>query len=503
MSLINNKNVGAYVRLSKDDPIQATSIENQIEVITNYCNENELSLKKAYSDFGYTGRNFERPEFKQMMLDLKAGIINCIVVKDISRFGRTLLGVGKYIEEIFIEQNIRFISIMDHFDTKSYQEEDSMVIKMFLNDYYVKECSKKLYQTYARLSTEKSLSAGGCYGYMKDEEGNLVLDPEASFIVKRIFEDYKVLKSSFKVAQKLNEEKIPTPIVHRISRGLSPNRILSSHHYIWNYSNILDILKRYEYTGAAVNLRNALGKNGKRVRKDLILENDHPPIISKELFEEVKQLRARSNTRNKKNPLETIQHPEHLSKMLYCPACGHAYIYQKSGRTCFYYVDNHCKVRLKLPIVHNILYQRSLIQINKAKLNPGEFIETVKETKLQGNRYKKLLEEIDEEQKKNDSLIQKLFEEYALEHLSKEDYAARMEILNDNTKYLDKKRNDLILYKYKETEVHHKAISFMNDLFNLNVKKLSQATVIQSVIDKVVLTKDKEEIIINEIKYKL
>ena len=138
MSLITNKNVGAYVRLSMDDPLQATSIENQIQLITEYCKENQLVLSKIYSDYGYTGRNFNRPEFKKMLLDLKEGIIDCIVVKDISRFGRTLLGVGRYIEEFFIPQNIRFISITDNFDTKKQQVDESTVIKLFLNDYYVK-----------------------------------------------------------------------------------------------------------------------------------------------------------------------------------------------------------------------------------------------------------------------------------------------------------------------------------------------------------------------------
>ncbi|MDE6946041.1 MAG: recombinase family protein [Anaeroplasmataceae bacterium] len=501
MSLTTNKNVGAYVRLSNDDPLQATSIENQIEVITNYCNENHLSLKKVYSDYGFTGRNFERPQFKQMMIDLKAGIINCIIVKDISRFGRTLLGVGKYIEETFVKQNIRFISIMDNFDTKEYQEDDTMVIKMFLNDYYVKECSKKLKQTFARQSKVQSLTKGGFYGYIKDEKGNLIVDPITSPIVKRIFETYKQVQTTSLVAQILNEENIPTPIVYRKSRGLTQGRKLDEHHYFWNSENILDILKRYEYTGAAVNMKEVHDKQ--RRGREIILENNHEPIISKELFEEVKQIRASHNKKNQKDPTKEYAHVEHLSKFLYCPVCGHAYVYCSERGTSFYYVDKHCKVRLKLPIVHDVLYQRSLLQINKAKFDSDKFVETIKNVKLDNRRYKKLLEELEEEQGKNDALVREYFEEYALGKISKEDYGAKMEILNDNNNYLEKKRNDLILYKYKENEVHQKAVSFMNDLFNLNVKKLSQVTVIQSVIDKVVLTKDNDEITINEIKYRL
>lgn len=144
MSLINNKKVAAYIRLSVDDPILGTSLENQLEIITNYCNQNKLLIKKVYSDNGYTGSNFDRPAFKEMMKDIEVGLVDTVVVKDLSRFGRNLIKAGEYIDEYFITHQIRFISINDDFDNAFKTEVDeSIVLKMFLNDYYVKECRKR------------------------------------------------------------------------------------------------------------------------------------------------------------------------------------------------------------------------------------------------------------------------------------------------------------------------------------------------------------------------
>ena len=496
MSLITNKNVGAYVRLSMDDPLQATSIENQIQLITEYCKANQLVLSKIYSDYGYTGRNFDRPEFKKMLLDLKEGIIDCIVVKDISRFGRTLLGVGRYIEEFFIPQNIRFISITDNFDTKNQQVDESTVIKLFLNDYYVKECSKKLKQTFTRQSKVKSLNKGGFYGYVKDETGKLVPDPMTSPIVKRIFESYISEKSASKVAEVLNDEKIMTPMVYRMSRGLSQGRKLDSSLYIWNKENILDILKRYEYTGAAVNMKRTYEKG-----KEVILEQNHEPLISKELFEEVKQIRKSLNKKLKKTSSQAYSLQEHFSKFFYCPICGHTYSFQADRGTRFYYVDRHCKVRIKSSI-HQILYQICLLAIHKASLNSDAFILKVKEQVLDGKRYKTVLEELEDNQRKTEYQIQQLFESYALGNLTKEAYEVNLQILKDRNSSLTEHKSEMVLYKNKEEEVHHKAVSFLNQVFNLQIKKLSPVTVIKSLMEKVILSTDNSEIIIDEIVYK-
>ena len=107
--LMNNKSVAAYARISNEDGYQVTSIENQVELITNYCNEHNLILKKIYKDDGFTGTNFDRPGFKEMINDLDAGIVDTVITKDISRLGRNLLGVGRYVDEYFINNSIRYI----------------------------------------------------------------------------------------------------------------------------------------------------------------------------------------------------------------------------------------------------------------------------------------------------------------------------------------------------------------------------------------------------------
>ena len=129
MYLINNKKVAAYIRLSSEDEIQQTSIDNQMDIITAYCNQNNLVLVNIYTDDGYTGTTFNRPAFKRMLQDLDAGIVNCVITKDVSRLGRNMLGVGRYIDEYFVNNNIRYISIMEGYDSAANTNEESMGLR--------------------------------------------------------------------------------------------------------------------------------------------------------------------------------------------------------------------------------------------------------------------------------------------------------------------------------------------------------------------------------------
>ena len=291
MSLINNKKVAAYIRLSVDDPILGTSLENQLEIITNYCNQNKLLIKKVYSDNGYTGSNFDRPAFKEMMKDIEVGLVDTVVVKDLSRFGRNLIKAGEYIDEYFITHQIRFISINDDFDNAFKTEVDeSIVLKMFLNDYYVKECRKKGIDKFTIIQNKRRFKTAGIYGY-KVQDGNLIIDEETAPIVRQIFNEYLKGNSCAKIAKILNEQKTPTPYEIKKKRGSFVNVKETPTSYLWTAGNVNTIIANVEYTGIAVNyktyVRPIVRKNSLVDRKLITLENDHEPIISKELFDKV------------------------------------------------------------------------------------------------------------------------------------------------------------------------------------------------------------------------
>lgn len=500
MYLINNKKVAAYIRLSHDDPIQQTSIDNQIEIITAYCNQNNLVLVNIYTDDGYTGTTFNRPAFKRMLEDLDAGVVNCVITKDVSRLGRTMLGVGRYIDEYFVNNNIRYISIMENFDSAVNNNEESMGLRLFLNDYYVKECSKRSLNRIRKKAQETNITALGCYGYIKDKDGNLLIDEEVVDNVRFIFNEYKNGKSRKEIANSLNERKILTPLVYKKQRGYYPNKSEEDFSSIWNENMICDILKNGQYTGDAYNLTRPHRRCETSYKRQapLIIKNTHPAIISHELFEEVRSI-SKSRKKNKGEPLNI----EKLSKMLYCPICNKAYSANTDrNRNSFMYFHKHCSVSFNNNLVHDTLYRLALKHLNEIKADPKKFEHKVIESKVDLKQYKLILDELSLERKKLDDSIQLLFEEYIEGNLSKEDYQGRLEILNDDLNYLAKEENKLKLSKYKETQASKQASDFLMEIFNMNIKHISKVELIKRVINKVVLTKVNGEMIIHNIEYK-
>ena len=500
MYLINNKKAAAYIRLSSEEEIQQTSIDNQLEIITAYCNQNNLVLVDIYTDDGYTGTTFNRPAFKRMLQDLDAGIVNCVITKDVSRLGRTMLGVGRYIDEYFVNNNIRYISIMEGYDSAVNNIEESMGIRLFLNDYYVKECSKRSLNRIRKKAQETNITALGCYGYIKDKEGNLLIDEEVVDNVRFIFNEYKNGKSKKEIANSLNERNILTPLSYKKQRGYYLNRVNQEISTLWNENMLCDILKNGQYTGDAYNLIKAHRRCETSYKKHppLIVKNTHPAIISHELFEEVKRIRESRKTK-KSEPLNI----EKLSKFLYCPVCGKAYnACTRSLSKSFTYSHNNCNVSFNSNLIHDTLYRLALKHLNEIKADPKKFERKVIESKIDLKQFKMIMDELSKERNKLDDSIQALFEEYIEGNLTKEEYQDRLEIFNDDLNYLTKEENKLKLSKYKETQASKQASDFLMEIFNMNIKHISKVELIKMVINKVILTKVNGELIIHNIEYK-
>jgi DNA invertase Pin-like site-specific DNA recombinase len=500
MYLINNKKAAAYIRLSSDEEIQQTSIDNQLEIITAYCNQNNLVLIDIYIDDGYTGTIFNRPAFKRMLQDLDAGIVNCVITKDVSRLGRTMLGVGRYIDEYFVNNNIRYISIMEGYDSAVNNNEESMGIRLFLNDYYAKECSKRTFNRLRKKAKETNITALGCYGYKKDKDGNLLIDEEVVDNVRYIFNEYKNGKSNKEIADSLNERNILTPLAYKKQRGYYLNRKKEETMPLWNDNTICDILKNGQYTGDAYNLMNARRRCDTSYKRHspLIIKNTHPAIISHELFEEVKKIRESRKTKTGE-PLNI----EKLNKMLYCPVCGKAYCASTSkNRKSFTYSHNDCSVSFNNNLIHDTLHRLALKHLNEIKTDPKKFERKVIESKIDLKQFKMIMDELSLERNKLDDSIQSLFEEYIEGNLSKEEYQERLEIFNDDLNYLTKEENKLKLSKYKETQASKQASDFLMEIFNMNIKHISKVELIKRVINKVILTKVNGEMIIHNIEYK-
>lgn len=495
-SLINNRNVAAYVRVSTDELEQKQSIDNQIKLITEYCNEHDLYIKKIYSDEGYTGSDFNRPAFQDMIFDLEAGICNAVITKDLSRFGRSMLGVGKYIDELFVDLKIRYISIVDNYDSAYSLNEDSLVIRYFVNDYYLKETRKKCKDAYKEKAKIKTLSWSGIYGY-KMLDHKIVIDEPAAKVVKSIFNDYINGISCIEIVKKLNEKKIPTPLIYKKQNGYKQFRNVEEEKYtLWNTRKVYEILSNYEYTGAAVNVPKNCAKGQRKIKNDnvVILEDNHEPLISKEMYDSAKNKREQFNRRKQRKKIDS------LNKMLICPVCKRIYcVANNNGQLA--YRDYNCKKIIKGDIIHKALHNIALDYISKIKLDPNRFMDSILETN-KNKIIKELLKSLENKKTNINTSIEQLIDIFVSGDISSDGYNARMEILEEDYKQLEQQENEIKYELFKKENLKKEIDKFILNIFNLKIDSLSNVELIKLIIDKVVLTKIDDKLIINEINYK-
>lgn len=290
---------GLYVRLSIEDVRDrkdSDSIENQTYLLKQFVEERPfLQIYSIYTDNGEKGTNFDRPEFNRLMDDVKAGRVNCIVVKDLSRFGRDYLETGNYLEKIFPFLGVRFISINDNYD--SFNPENSnegliISLKNLLNDVYTKDISKKIISIFReRQSKGEFLGAHVPYGYSRPDDGTykLVVDEEAALVIRQIYQWKVEGLSDTTIARRLNDMGIPSPSKYKYLKGEWKNARYNNN--IWQRQAIKAITENEVYLGHKIygKIQASLyeGKRKSRVPRDewTIIENDHEPIIDQETFD--------------------------------------------------------------------------------------------------------------------------------------------------------------------------------------------------------------------------
>ena len=321
--------VGIYLRLSQEDLREgdSVSIDNQRMILTKYVKEKGWTLVDTYADDGWTGTDFNRPEVQRLLDDAKSGRINIIVVKDLSRFGRNYIQVGQYIDYIFPLNNIRFIALNDGVDTadrNSTALEMMPIINLF-NEWHASSTSKKI-----KAVVEANAKAGkyGCkqaaYGYIKgdDEKHTPIINPETATVVLSIFKMRAQGISPRHIADKLNEDGILNPTDYHYSRiGKEPTIAMR---HLWSGATVKNILKNRIYLGQLAQLRRTTvsHKNHKVVYKDesdwVIVENNHEPIITQELWDRVREV---ENSVSNGKPMKT-GYVNPLCGLMFCADCG-------------------------------------------------------------------------------------------------------------------------------------------------------------------------------------
>ena len=325
-----------YARLSKDDDLvgDSNSIVHQKEILAKYAKEHGFTNIEFYVDDGFSGTNFNRPDFQRMMADADEGKISTIIVKDMSRFGRDYIMVGYYTEIYFSNLDIRFIAINDNVDSNIQTENDLTPFKNVFNEWYARDTSKKIRAVFkAKGNSGKHLSTNPPFGYKKDpnDKEKWIIDDEAAATVRRIFQMYVDGYRISEIGHKLTEEKVETPILYYMNRGIKTNA-RSEYPEIWDLMSIKYILSQTAYAGHTVNFQTAVKsyKTKKQIRLPkedwIIYRNTQEPIIDEKTFETVQQMRKVKRARTKYNE------PNMFSGLLYCADCGNHLTIQRVAR---------------------------------------------------------------------------------------------------------------------------------------------------------------------------
>jgi len=325
-----------YARLSKDDDLvgDSNSIVHQKEILAKYAKEHGFTNIEFYVDDGFSGTNFNRPDFQRMMADAEEGKISTVIVKDMSRFGRDYIMVGYYTEIYFSNLDIRFIAINDNVDSNIQTENDLTPFKNVFNEWYAKDTSKKIRAVFkAKGNSGKHLTTNPPFGYIKDpnDKDKWIIDEEAAATVRRIFQMFVDGVRMPEIARKLTEENVETPQLYNIHRGRSIHK-LSEYPEIWSVGTIKNMLDRVAYAGHTVNFQTAKKsyKNKKQVRLPkeswIIYRNTQEPIIDEKTFATAQQMR------NVKRAYTKFNEPNMFSGLLYCADCGNRLTIQRVAK---------------------------------------------------------------------------------------------------------------------------------------------------------------------------
>ncbi len=323
----------AYERLSREDGDRAESdsILSQQRVIEDYCDAHaELYIAGHYADDGFTGTNFDRPAFDRMLADLRAGKVRCVIVKDLSRFGRDYIDMGYYLERVFPALGVRFIAVNDAVDSANGPYDMLLPLKNVFNAQYAKDISCKVRSAFAvKQKRGEFVGAFAPYGYRKDPErrGHLLVDPVAAAVVRRIFSLSAQGVGQVRVAQLLNDEGIPCPSEYKRLLGekyRNANRLGTTCY--WTYSTIHKLVRSETYLGSMVQHRSVRPAMHARARSAgqsewIVVENTHEPIVSRELWDAVQaQLGKHSRTP------DFTHNTGLLAGFLRCGDCGRAMV---------------------------------------------------------------------------------------------------------------------------------------------------------------------------------
>ena len=505
-TIATDKITALYCRLSRDDELQgdSNSILNQKAILQKYADDNGFGNTQFFVDDGYSGTNFDRPDWQRLITLVEEGCVATVIVKDMSRLGRDYLKVGYYTEVVFPGADVRFIAINNGVDSANQQDSDFTPFLNIINEWYAKDTSKKIRAVFkAKGESGKPLCVNPPYGYLKDPDDKLhwIVDETAAEIVKDIFKMCVAGKGPSQIAKALANRKVPVPSAHLRSLGISTSAKVPEDIYAWQQRTISDILTRREYLGHTVNFKTKKlsYKSKKTIETDpsewFVFENTHEAIIDQETFEIVQ------NIRNGRRRLTPMGEMPVLSGMLYCADCG-AKLYQVRARgwthdqehfVCATYRKQ--KGKCSSHQIRNVQVEQILLtEINRmlafVRVREAEFMELLtkkneRDLNRQFRESSRELEQATQRIGKLDEIIQRLYEDNLDGKISDERFAKMTATYEREQK--DLQARVIVL---RETISKAKAQRINIDSFITQVKKYTEikeldAEIIRTFVERI------------------
>ena len=433
-----------YCRLSRDDELQgdSNSITNQKKMLEKYALDNGFRNLKFYVDDGFSGTNFNRPGFSEMIADIESGAVKTVIIKDMSRLGRDYLKVGYYTEIMFPDMGVRFIAINNGIDSENQQDSDFTPFLNIINEWYAKDTSKKIRAVFkAKGERGERLTANAPYGYMKDPNDPKVwlIDEEAAEVVRYMFRLCVEGLGVSQIARRLAREKILTPTSYIISKGRKTPTKEARNPYYWSENTVTKILARPEYIGHTVNFRTTRKSYKHKMKIDLppedwhIFKNTHEPIIDEDTFEIVQKLREnkRRITRQEELPL--------FSGLLVCADCGEKLYFcrgkgldkSKENYVCSSYRRHttDCTAHfIRTVVLENLILENLQKVVDIVATQEREFTQMLMKSTLQEQRQsaqknRKQLETMKRRAAELDNLFKRIYEDNVCGKLTDERFA--------------------------------------------------------------------------------
>lgn len=501
-----DKITALYCRLSRDDELQgdSNSIINQKTILQKYADNNGFLNTMFFVDDGYSGTNFDRPDWQRLMVLVDEGRISTIIVKDMSRLGRDYLKVGYYTEVLLPDADVRFIAINNGIDSANQQDSDFTPFLNIINEWYAKDTSKKIRAVLkAKGESGKPLCTNPPYGYLKDpnDKHRWIVDEPAAEVIRKIFRLCVAGRGPSQIATELSRQKIPVPTAHFKKMGIHIPAKVPEDIYAWQSRTVSHILSRMEYLGHTINFKTK--KKSYKVRKKvhnnpsewMIFENTHEAIIDQETFEIVQNIR---NSRRRQTPMGEMPV---LSGMLYCADCGaklsqvraRGWTHEQEYFVCATYRKR--KGQCSSHRIHNIQVERILLsEINRMLAfihdRESEFVELL--TKNNEKTLNKQLCDCTKEMEQSmqriaklDTIIQRLYEDNIEGKISDERFAKMTTTYEQEQKDLEAKVTIL-----QETISKLKGQQLNIDSFLTQVRKYTgvkelDAEIIRSLVERI------------------